>query len=460
MIRLQWFLPLLVVLSGTALGDSWGRPQEKDYFCESKRFVAHVTPPKGPKKAKPLLEVLEINNEQRLPLWQCKLGNEKAPMEVYLSDDGRHVATINEHGRIGYGNFVLAFYDKTGLVRNYSLVEMPHIPKDIDKMGLRQLIPHSVSSRWWNENSIQFFQTYKSDLHFCMWWPLFDRWIAWNPTDGEECVIKEDMIEGLNDKGRVWSLNQLNSKYPPTASYEFLSQLKRPEDRHYIEAMLSSTAYTSGGARSRSFRPKSSGSNDNYRFDEILDYKASSSQRRLAERLLAKWDETPSKMLTPTEIIDNASLLKRDSSQRTHRYLGAVKGGLKLPKARNAEDILELDGVISIYLVPDGTPKSKWYEGPIIHRLRADFNNNYEWAPRHVLLTENFAFNLQTVTPGKYWIKAVWDKTRPSNYYSGKPGIIGSPQKRDYQSLSSPTITVTAGETVDDIVIDCTHQEQ
>lgn len=461
MIRLQWCMLLVVVLSNVAFGD-WGWPQEKDYYCESKQFVAHVTPPKYLKKTKPLLEVFEINNEQRIPLWQCKLGNEKAPLEVYLSNNGRNVVTINEHGRVGYGSFILAFYRKTGLIKNYSLVELPYFSKDIGEMELRRLILHSASSRWWNENSIQFFHTYKGNQRFCMWWPLFDRWIAWNPANGEECKIEGDMIQGLNDKGRLWSLNQLDSQYPPIAPYEFLGKLKRAEDRHFIEDMLSDTSYTVGGARSRSFRTNNSGTKDKANLYEIRDYSAASSKRILAEQILAEWDGILSKKSRPSVINGQVKLPARDRSERICRFLGIVKGTLKLPKppkSENSEDYLKLNGVISIYLVPETTPKSEWDKRPIIHRLRADYNPLYSGANRYVLLTENFSFRLETVTPGKYWIKAVWDKTRPSNFYSGKPAIIGTPQKGDYHSLSSPTITVTAGETVGNIVIDCTHQK-
>jgi hypothetical protein len=76
---------VVTALVKVTYADSWGWPTEKDYFSENGKFVAHVTPPQYLKKDKSLFEVFEIKDTQRIPLWQCKMGNERAPVEVYVS---------------------------------------------------------------------------------------------------------------------------------------------------------------------------------------------------------------------------------------------------------------------------------------------------------------------------------------------------------------------------------------
>ena len=146
----------------TVYADSWPAPIEKDYFSKNKNFIAHITPVKG--NNKPLLEVFEVGNKQRVLLWQCKLSNKVAPVEIFISDDGRYVVTNNEWHQIGYGDCVIAFYSKNGLIKKYSMEEILHLPNDITPGELVQLIPHSVSSRHWDEKSIKFFDIYANLL--------------------------------------------------------------------------------------------------------------------------------------------------------------------------------------------------------------------------------------------------------------------------------------------------------
>lgn len=60
------------------------------------------------------------------------------------------------------------------------------------------------------------------------------------------------------------------------------------------------------------------------------------------------------------------------------------------------------------------------------------------------------------VTPGTYTIKAVWDKAKP--YTFGDDYIKGPPQPGDCESKNAPTITVKAGQTLENINIDCTNK--
>ena len=134
--RLLVSFTLFFILAGynnTCVG-RWGLPREKDYFSENEVFVGHVTPADGTKKA--FLEVSKVKDTERAPLWQCTLGNEGTPEEVFVSNDGNYVATLNEVSRRvprGRGDYVIAFYNKDRLIKNYSLEQILHYPEKIDE---------------------------------------------------------------------------------------------------------------------------------------------------------------------------------------------------------------------------------------------------------------------------------------------------------------------------------------
>src|SRR4030042_717555 len=134
------FLVCLTILSNPLSADSWAPPTEKDYYSPNKECVAHVTPAKDNSKA--VLEVSRIRGAEKTPLWQCSLGNEGAPQYVFLTGDGQYVATVNEnssraHG--GMGDYVVAFYTKTGLVKNYSLEQILHYTGPPNMLGISEL---------------------------------------------------------------------------------------------------------------------------------------------------------------------------------------------------------------------------------------------------------------------------------------------------------------------------------
>ena len=423
---------VVTALVKVTYADSWGWPTEKDYFSENGKFVAHVTPPQYLKKDKSLFEVFEIKDTQRIPLWQCKMGNERAPVEVYVSDDGKHVVSCNEWGKVGYGDYVVAIYSKDGLIRNYSMEEILHLPKDINRMELFRLIPHSTTSRRWDENSIKFFDTSAGKLYFCVWLHFFDRWIAWNPANGEEVKVDDKMIKIWNNKARLWSVKEIEKKYHGDTPYELLGKLRDPSDRSLIEKLLSDEKFSQISSSSRTLKPPGADNKPVYRLER---YCSSSARRLLAERILENWDgKTPD---------------KRDSFGHPLYYLGAAEGIVKLPNTDNTRD-----GTLWIYLIPRSINKDKWYEKLPVHRLVVSFSD-FSFRNFDIEHTQEFPFGIIGVTPGEYWIKAVLGKTKPP---SKIPDIIYLPRQDDYQNTDSPIIIVKAGETVENITIDCIHK--
>lgn len=458
----------LVLFAGirAICADTWLPPREKDYFSENKIFVAHVT--LAEQKAKPVLEVFEVRDAQRLPRWQCELGNEVAPVEVYVSDDGEWVVTLDEWYKVGYGDHVLAFYSKKGQIKNYSLEEILDLPEPITKSDIEQgieqmqrllkdmdisnldkeelvrlrqvlserlwvyqLIPHSVSSRQWGAHSIKFFDAYAGKLYFCIWLHILDRWMAWNPANGEEVKVDEKMVESWNRRARLWALNEIEGGtdyyYTP---YEFLGKLKNPKDRPLIEKLLSDEDF---GGYGRSSQTKVG--QDGKRIYHLTRYSVSSAKRLVAEQILAKWDGKPS-----------------DRHGLPHPplyHLGKVEGVVILPKTDDPNK-----ATLWIYLVSSTVPKDQWHRKPPVQRL-AVFFSDYSFRNYDLEHTQNFPFGITGVTAGEYWIKAVLDKTKPFSKPTDKfcvPGV------GDYESIDSPMICIQPGETIENLTIDCTHQ--
>ena len=141
------FLFVVFTIVRASYADSWARPVERLYLSENKQFVANVIPAKDNNSA--MLKVFQIASNIGWIHWQCDLGNEGAPQKVFVSDDGKYVVTVNENSRRvhgGMGEFVLAFYHKKGLIKNYSLEQIMHYPDKIDKREFNKLINQFVSS--------------------------------------------------------------------------------------------------------------------------------------------------------------------------------------------------------------------------------------------------------------------------------------------------------------------------
>jgi len=229
------------------------------------------------------------------------------------------------------------------------------------------------------------------------------------------------MAARWNEKGRLWARERgIQSVYWAQAA-KFLGALRNSEDRGAIESLLADSRFST--------RPVSK-----WRA-EFIRYEASCPRRALAGSILAEWDGRP--VNKPGEI------------HQKYYYLGVVEGTIKLPRPPEAGDRW-----LCVYLVPGSIAESKWYSAVPVHRVTAYFwkysFSNSQWPG------DNIAFRIEGITPGEYWVKAVWDKAKPYNF--GDDYIKGPPQEGDYQSIKSPAITVKAGEKSGNIIVDCTHE--
>ena len=107
-----------------------------------------------------------------------------------------------------------------------------------------------------------------------------------------------------------------------------------------------------------------------------------------------------------------------------------------------------------IYLVPSLVLKDQWYKQKPVQRLAIFFGES-RFRAYDLEYTQKFPFGIAGVTPGEYWIKAVLDKTEPLSKEDDKFYL---PQEGDYQNIGSPIVTIKAGETVQNVNIDCIYR--
>jgi len=414
------------VLTRVSYADTWAGPQELLYLSENKQFVANVIPAKNDNSA--VAKVFQIGGNIGWIHWQCNLGNEGAPQEVFVSDDGKYVVTVNENSsRVheGMGDFVLAFYQKKGLIKNYSLEQILHYPDRINEKEFNKLISRSVSGRGWATMPM-LFTNYKGKLYFVIWLSRGERWLAWEVNTGEEVEINDDMQQHFNEKGLLWaseykigSQASLTSRYSGRA-LSFLGRFKKPEDRKFIESFLEDEDFRTWYVE---------------RNKKFIRFYSWSPRRSQIDRILAEWDGKPT--------------AGSGRAEQKYHYLGVVEGTIALPRAPVAGDHF-----LCIYLIPSAIEKSVWFNEVPIHRLTYYFweysFNNMEW-PESLI-----PFSILGVTPGEYRVIAVWDVAKP--YTFGSDSIKSPPNKGDYQNTELPFITVKAGEIVEGIKIDCTEK--
>ena len=149
---------LLAWLGATpAHADSWAMPQVREAFSASRDYFVRIVPgdnlrqvvgfgasPSG-KNAVAELYRRYPDRSYRL-MHVVTLLNPVAPVEVFVSDQGRLVTVDNWHN-LGFGQVLAVYADDGRLVKSYALEDL--FPKaEIDAF------PQSVSSRHWHKGPV------------------------------------------------------------------------------------------------------------------------------------------------------------------------------------------------------------------------------------------------------------------------------------------------------------------
>ncbi len=144
--------------------DEWGPITKLEFASANGRHLLRIEPyddwPDKPGHCRGIL--YRINGDKRTEVWSRFLINNHAPVSVFVADSGSYVVTMDEWHSVG--ELPVVIYGRRGdLVRVHST----------DSLGLKDDILHikqTVSSYWWNEDSISFFGPNEEMFLVCLHW--------------------------------------------------------------------------------------------------------------------------------------------------------------------------------------------------------------------------------------------------------------------------------------------------
>jgi len=135
----------MVVVTLPVQADSWELPKEVTYWSPAHSARLTVTPGTWEERRHPASGRLDVRRPDGTwrQVWRRPLLNDVAPVEVVVADDGRHVVTLDEWFRLGFGPNVVVLYGHDGNpTRALSL-------DDFLPANYIAALPHSISSIHW-----------------------------------------------------------------------------------------------------------------------------------------------------------------------------------------------------------------------------------------------------------------------------------------------------------------------
>src|SRR5262245_22043760 len=133
----------LLAAAGAARADDWATPSTKYVKSDSGRFRAVIVPgePGGKKHAGSVTVFDDRDPVHPKKLYQRKLVNEIAPVQILLADGGQLV-TIDEWSHAGFAHSVV-LYDRKGKTVVDCALEQILLPEEMKG------VDETESSRWW-----------------------------------------------------------------------------------------------------------------------------------------------------------------------------------------------------------------------------------------------------------------------------------------------------------------------
>jgi hypothetical protein len=159
---------------------------------------------------------------------------------------------------------------------------------------------------------------------------------------------------------------------------------------------------------------------------------AFSPSRKNGDRGLSEWNREP------------AALAIAGDEYADWKYvrLGTMTATVRLPEPPDPKG-----GHLSVYLVPDGAGAADWVAAELVHVLRARPD-----ARRRQ--TSELAVRIEGVTPGRYWVKVVYDRRAPF----GKGSDSRRPGPGDLESTTRRVVDVKAGTVTEYGTVACDHE--
>jgi hypothetical protein len=139
---------LLLVLGGFAVAtlasaDSWAPPQPQVYKSSNGQYLFR-TEPKGATflgAASATLKSKLGKDGAEEKVWEAKLVN--TPYKAFVSDDGKHVVTIDTYANLGYTHALVLYGAKGKVVADYDLEAL------LTNDEIAKHVRRTAGSRWW-----------------------------------------------------------------------------------------------------------------------------------------------------------------------------------------------------------------------------------------------------------------------------------------------------------------------
>ncbi|MDD5774098.1 MAG: hypothetical protein PHX78_11600 [bacterium] len=187
--KIKIFLVIITLffIGEIKLADWWGKPEEKEFSSPAGKYILKITPNTDLKNNGECKAILyKTTNGKRETVWSRNLINDTAPAGALISDSG-YVITLNEWSNIGKLPIVIYSPDKGNLIKAHNLESLG---LDDDYMHIQQ----SVSSYWWNGDSISFFHPEYDVLYIRL---DYGKILMINLTNGD---LLDEKLHEINNK--------------------------------------------------------------------------------------------------------------------------------------------------------------------------------------------------------------------------------------------------------------------
>ncbi len=243
-----------------ARADQWGLIEKTEFQSTTGKHLFKITPhkdwPDHPGHCKGVL--FKMNGGKRTQVWSRNLINDHAPVQIFVADSGDYVVTMDEWHRVG--DLPVVIYGFQGELVAVHNTKSLGLDDDIEHIKM------TVSSFWWNEDSIIFFGPEEKYFFIRLHWGrlliielatgrLYERLVNREMYNKDYYKTEEKQWKKLQDYARKKveeiALSKLNSKKPNERKTGALvvGQLKTHKAIPHLRQLLRDKAYytTSSG---------------------------------------------------------------------------------------------------------------------------------------------------------------------------------------------------------------------
>jgi hypothetical protein len=358
---------------------------------------------------------------------------------------------------------------------------------DTNPSGPTEVESFAENQTWTDQVHLSLLEQVENTTVFCLWLEGRSDWMSWDIASGAKVEASSNKKRKWTDKTHHWALATIRENQPDpfgdwiratkkraselfqnadkkapldgwfqfnmeeeSLAYacRFLRKTNFPGDRKLVEKLLAATDFST----ITTYTPSIVEARAHGRQPTNFCFYVTSYRRSLADQILAEWD---SKLDSNREHGGPLPFVHED-----YFFLGKVSGTVALPCPPTGRD-----GVLEIYLIPAQVSRGKWPSHPPVHCVWASFwdvDRTFNWRLESLGLKKpetgyklgtSIHFRIDGVTPGKYRLKAVWDKSYPFAVRDQ----IGVPGPGDYESGEEPSIEVVAGKSVENVTVVCTN---